>query len=104
MFLLKGQIRFLVCQPASLPDHSCKSRDQMKHTMHFMSTLHVVCMSVFAFPFIFNYMVVFFFMQENHTEAFIFHIDTFLRGAYLGSTKLFEALQEGVDTCSCTIK
>ena len=45
-----------------------------------------------ALLYIFNNMVVYFFMQRNHTKASIFHIDTFLRGPYLDATKLFEAL------------
>ena len=44
----------------------------------------------FAFPFIFNYMVVFIF---SHIKAIIFHIEIFLRGAYLDATKLFEVLK-----------
>ena len=37
-----------------------------------------VCRLFFAFPFIFNYMVVYFFTQGNYAKALIFCLDTFL--------------------------
>ena len=40
-----------------------------------ISGLMSVSLLYFAFPFIFNYTVMFF-MQGNHTKALIFHIDT----------------------------
>ena len=48
-----------------------------------------VCVPHFAFPFIFDCMVIFLFMNGNHTEELLFHI---LREAYLDATKLLDAL------------
>ena len=51
-----------------------------------------ICLLLFAFPFVFIYMIVYL-MQRNHTKELMFHIDIFLRGVCLDTTKLFEVFK-----------
>ena len=103
---LKPGVAAVDCLPAlpypalpCLPDHSHMARDQTKQPIAIIShhnNKHLlvacsflvptrVCLLCFAFLFIFNYMIVFFFMQGNHTEAIISALNTFHRGATLYS-------------------
>ena len=90
-----------VCQVptyiASLPDHSHKARGKTKqHTATFLrhnnKLTYLFWFQVYLLRYAFHLqfsMVACFFMLGSHTKALIFHINTFLRGAYLDTTKLF---------------
>ena len=84
---------------ASLPDHSShKARGQTKqHTATFLHHNNEltylfwfqVYLLRYAFHLQFSMVACFFMLGSHNTKALIFHINTFLRGAYLDTTKLF---------------